>query len=106
MGFSAPGQKALIGHSDDNNQTMRVDFLKHHGSMGKPLNSGKHALISVAFGNKNATEATDESANLQACPCFRGVLKSPLRRSNVGLQNVRLWTCDTGLDLLCNVGIT
>ena len=52
----APGQKPLVGQSDNNARTTRGEGLKLHGSMGKPSNSGWPALSSVAFGYKNATE--------------------------------------------------
>ena len=87
-----PCHNSIDGHSDSNARTTREDSSKHHGSMGKPSNSGwpafssvalayKNATESVALGYKNATEAMDKSAG-------RGVLKSPLSSFERCCQNL------------------
>ena len=89
--ISGPGQKTLVRDSDSNDRTTREDSSKRHGQRSCPL-------LPWRFYTRTQRIRAQASQNLKACPCFRGVLKSPLSSFERCCQNDRRWSCDTALE--------
>ena len=71
MKKSAPGQKPLVGDSDNNARPTREDSSKRQGQRSCPL-------LSWRFYTQTQWIRAQANQNWASRQCFRGVLKSPL----------------------------
>ena len=98
MKKSAPGQKPLVGDSDNNARTTREDSSKRHGQRSSPLLPWRF----YTWTQRIRARANQNWASRQ---CFHGVLKSPLSSVERCCQNLRQAVSDQWLYLTLQMEI-